>query len=66
MHMLNTNLYFFPGRVGSVRLARPALRWREKSGGGGMRDGEEVSIQAHEGDPDQARRVRIHQDARLS
>lgn len=64
--LLDTYLYFFSGRIGSVRLARPALRWREESGGGSMRDGEEVSIQAYEGDPDEARRVRIHQDARLS
>ena len=35
---------------------------------GGRRDlcdGEEVTVQADEGDPDQDRRVRVHQDSHL-
>lgn len=40
------------GRVGSVRVPRPALRWRGQEGGGRrMRHGQEVAIEADEGDP---------------
>lgn len=40
------------------------MRWQrvgrgqlQEGGGGGVRHGQEVAVQAHEGDPDSARRV---------
>lgn len=49
-----------------MRLAGPALRWRgQESGGRRLRHGQEVAVEAHEGDPHAPRRVRVHQDARL-
>lgn len=58
--------YVMSGRVGSVRVAGPALRWRgQESGGRRLRHGQEVAVEAHEGDPHAPGRVRVHQDARL-
>lgn len=40
------------GRVGSVRVSRPTRGWRRQEGGGRrMRHGQEVAVQAYEGNP---------------
>lgn len=49
-----------------MRFIGDQLRWRRQEGGGrSMRHGQEVAIEAYEGDPHKARRVRVHQDACL-
>lgn len=49
-----------------MRVPGPQLRWRRQEGGGRrMRHGQEVAVQANEGDPHAPRRIRVHQDARL-
>lgn len=56
----------FSGRIGSLRVPGPPLRWRrQESRGRCMRHGQEVSVQAHEGDSHETRRVRVYQDASL-
>lgn len=49
------------GRVGSLRVPRPSLRWRGQEGGGRrMRHGQEVAVETDEGDPHPPRRIRVY------
>lgn len=52
--ILQFDFLSFAGRPGLRRVGRRQRQWQE-GGGGRVRDGQEVAVEAHEGDPDAAR-----------